>query len=106
MRAPDNECTHIFIDVCYERTHILKNETGKAHPKKGENEAGDFEGGIRVVRREGLLCHDHESHFQEGAYRGRDVVQLFRNERGSGAVFLRGGAVRSHGMAPGKSAAE
>src|SRR5437867_1659598 len=28
----------------------------------------------------------------------KDVVQLFRNERGSGAVFLRGGAVWSHGM--------
>src|SRR6185436_7577227 len=84
----------------------LANETGKTRPKKGEDEAGDFKGGPGVVRREGLLCHDHESHFQKGAYRGRDVVQLFRNERGSGAVFLRGGAVGSNGMAPRESAAE
>src|SRR5687768_7515537 len=103
---PDNERTHIALDVFYERTHLLTNETGNTRPKKGEDEAGDFKGGIRAVRREGLLCHNHKSHFQKGAYRGRDVVQLFRNERGSGAVFLRGGAVRSHGMAPRKSAAE
>src|SRR6185436_11770099 len=71
-----------------------------------ENEASDFKGGVGAVRREGLLCHDDESHFEKGAYRRRDVVQLFRNERGSGALFLRGGTIRSHGMAPSQSAAE
>src|ERR1043166_2400214 len=37
-----NDRTHISFDVVYERTHLLKNGTGRARPKKGEVEAGDF----------------------------------------------------------------
>src|SRR5207237_802458 len=61
----DNERTHISLDVFYERTQLSKSETGKTRPKEGENEAGDFKGGLGAVRGEGLLCLDHESHFQK-----------------------------------------
>jgi AcrR family transcriptional regulator len=36
LLLPDNERTHISLDVFYERTHILNNETGKTRPKKRE----------------------------------------------------------------------
>jgi hypothetical protein len=54
-RKQNDEHTHICIDYFYERTHILRNEKGATRSEKGEDEEGDFEGGVGVVRVKGVL---------------------------------------------------